>query len=169
MTNIGLLYILVLEVYDMNKIMTCIIFLFGINIISCASTGGKSSGSAAIPENEIIITDQELMNEFLNNETQALQKYKGKRIAITGTIFEKAAKGITSWPVNNPPPKDFNYIIFGDYNNIGIGVQCNFNEHIYFSVNKGETITVSGNFREINYANDTLKIVVIGECKTDNN
>jgi hypothetical protein len=146
----------------MNKIMFCIIFFSGINIISCVSINNKSFG------NEIIIAAEELMNEFLNNGTQAQQKYRGKRIAITGTIFEKATRGITKWPVDNPPPKDFNYITFGDYKNIGICIQCNFNEHIYFSVNKGETITVKGNFREINY-NDILKIIVIGECTIDNN
>jgi len=156
----------------MNKIMVCIICFFGINVISCVSINNKSSGSTAnikdFDENKIIITAESLIDEFLSNEEQSQQKYRGKRITITGTIFEKATRGITKWPVDNPPPKDFNYITFGNYNDIGICIQCNFNEHIYFNVNKGETLTVIGNFREINYSN-IYKIIVIGECKIDNN
>jgi hypothetical protein len=98
------------------------------------------------------------MGEFLENEAKALKKYAGKRITITGALFEKAT------PKDNIPETDFNYLVFGDYWENGIGILCYFNEFVYFSVETGETVSVEGNFREIRSAGDVFTVIVLGEC-----
>jgi hypothetical protein len=138
--------------YILNKLML-IILLIGISLISCVSKPDNLEG------NSIMIDAEELMNEFSSDEANALQKYEGKPITIVGVIFEKAT------PKDYTLEKDRNYIIFGDYSNTGIGIQCYFDEFIYNSVNVGEKITVEGNFREITYAGNVFKHIVLGESK----
>jgi hypothetical protein len=130
-----------------------IILLLGITLIFYVSIFDN------LKENIIIIDAEELMNEFLSNETNVLQKYEGKNIVIVGVIFEKAT------PKDYTLEKDRNYIIFGDYSNTGIGIQCYFDDYIYSTVNIGERITVEGNFREITYAGNVFKHIVLGESK----
>ena len=115
--------------------------------------------------NNSSIYAEELMNEFLQNETNFIEKYTGKRITITGIILDKAT------PKDNIPEKDFNYIIIGEDEENRIIIFLYFNEFVYWSVKEGETITVEGNFREVEYLKhvQTGKIVwkkiVLGECK----
>ena len=107
------------------------------------------------------------MIDFLQNETEFVERYSGKRITITGEIFSK------STPKDNMPEKDFNYIVFQDSknNDIEIGVLCYFDEFVYWEVNERQTIIVEGNFRIIDYIRDydtgniVKKYIVLGECK----
>jgi hypothetical protein len=108
---------------------------------------------------ENIVDVKELMNEFLQNEPNALKKYTGKRITITGEISNKAT------PKDNPPKKDFNYITFGNGDTDGIYIMCYFNEYVYWTVKVGEKITVEGNFREIESIGNVYKEITLGECK----
>jgi hypothetical protein len=126
----------------------CVALIFGLLLAACSS----------LPNN-VIISTKVFIGEFSENETNAFEKYSGKRITITGIIFEKAT------PKDNIPEKDFNYLVFGEYSKNGIGIQCYFNEFVYSTVETGETVTVEGNFREITYAGDLFKMIVLGECK----
>ncbi|MDR2900918.1 MAG: OB-fold putative lipoprotein [Treponema sp.] len=145
----------------MNKkiiimIIVCVAVFWGTNITSCATSKNNFSGETTVNTE---ISAEELMDEFLKNEAIAQQKYSDTRITLTGIIFEKAT------PKDNVPKKDRNYIVFGNYNETKIGVQCYFDEFMYTSVNVGETITVEGNYRKVEYAGDVFKMIVLGESK----
>jgi hypothetical protein len=111
------------------------------------------------------INAEELMNEFLQNETNFIKKYTDKKITITGKIFGKGT------PKDDIPEKDFNYIVIGNFEETGVCVFFYFNEFINWNVKEGEIITVEGNFREIKYIKDfysgeiVFKNIIIGECK----
>jgi hypothetical protein len=113
---------------------------------------------------DVPIDAEELMNEFLQNETNFMQKYTGKKIAITGIIFGRGT------PKDNIPEKDFNYIVMGNFEETGICIFFYFNEFVYWGVKEGETITIEGNFREIEYiknyySGEIVFKIIIGECK----
>jgi hypothetical protein len=111
------------------------------------------------------IDAEELMNEFLQNESCFIKKYTDKKITITGIILGKGT------PKDTIPEKDFNYIVMGNFEETGICTFFYFNEFVYWNVKEGETITIEGNFREIKYINDfysgriVFKNIIIGECK----
>jgi hypothetical protein len=128
------------------------VLIFGLLLVTCSSVPKEQ-------ENNAIVSAEAFIDEFSENETNAFEKYSGKRITITGIIFEKAT------PKDNIPEIDFNYLVFGEYSKNGIGIQCYFNEFVYSTVETGKTITVEGNFREITYAGDVFKLIVLGECK----
>jgi hypothetical protein len=115
--------------------------------------------------NDSPIDAEEFMNEFLQNETEFIERYTGKKITISGIVFGKGT------PKDDIPTKDFNYIVMGNFEETGVCIFFYFNEFIYWGVKEGETITVEGNFREIQYTKDfhsgktAFKNIIIGESK----
>jgi hypothetical protein len=143
------------KIFKNSHIIICFILVLGVIM------------NVKVNSQENNVSAEDLMNEFSQNENGFTLKYTGKKIVLTGKIFDKAT------PKDNIPEKDFNYIVFGDRerNGTGICVICYFNEFVYSRISIGEEIVVEGNFRKVDYIRNyhtkeiVYKDIILGECK----
>ena len=90
----------------------------------------------------IITTAENLIAEFTKDAESATEKYTGKIIQITGKLFYKGS------PKDNIPETNASYIVFGNWKNGEVYIQCYFDKVVVFDLTIDETITIIGNFVE---------------------
>lgn len=99
-----------------------------------ASSSSATENAPAPPtENAITISSSELINAYQNNEVAADNKFKGKRLIVSGVI-EDIGKDILDKP----------YIVMSKSDALR-GVQCSFEDaNVVAGFQKGQKVTIKG-------------------------
>ena len=127
---------------------------------NCSGQNRIANERMTMDSSEIVITTAEkLIAEFSKSVELATEKYTGKTLQITGEIFERAS------PKDNIPETNASYIVFGNWKDGSVYIQCYFDAVVSFSLQKGDTITITGNFVRFENLKDIMKRVNKNEIR----
>ena len=101
----------------MKKLITLVLFLFLLLIVSgCDTTAPSKSKNAITPSIEV--KTEEILNDYIRDQTSAEQKYKNKNVKLTGKVIDKGQFNNTSRFFINTGIKEISgktYIMLVDY------------------------------------------------------
>ena len=115
-----------------------IVFVASIYLTSCGESSSKTDAAATseqkTEEQSLPVSSKEYYKKYQENEVAADNLYKGKKLAITGTV-ESVSKDIA----------DDVYVSLAGDGEISLGVQCHLSDAgKAASVKKGSSITIVG-------------------------
>lgn len=87
-------------------------------------------------KNFIVVNSNDIIKEFIENEVDANEKYKGNVLNIKGIIIEKYA------PKDFKPLRDASCIVFGDDIDATTKIECYFDDIIVHDLEIGQEVIV---------------------------